>query len=129
MKNGNIDKGLETVNKAIKFGEKSDDQLYLSEIYRLKGELINVKNGNSSLSEVENLIEKSLQIAKKQKAKSFELRTSLSIANLWKAKGKLSDGKKLVANVYKWFKEGHETRDLLEAKNLIDSISAKVSSS
>lgn len=126
LKTGNIEVGLRAVNRAIALTEKSDDQLFLSEIYRLRGELLLIKKGRTNVKEIENYFEMSLQIARKQKAKSFELRSSMSIANMWKYQGKTAEGLELISNVYNWFNEGFETRDLIEAKKLIEVLSVEV---
>lgn len=123
LKTGNREAGLEAVDRAITLTSESDDQLFLPEIYRFKGELLLAKNGKVSIKEAEEYFNKSLQIARNQKAKSFELRSAISMANAWKSQGKTAEGLKLVSSVYNWFKEGLETRDLMEAKRLIETLS------
>ena len=57
-------------------------------------------------------------------AKSWELRASMSLARLWRDQGKVREARELLAPVYGWFTEGFDTRDLKEAKALLDQLSA-----
>jgi predicted ATPase len=66
----------------------------------------------------------SLDWAREQKAKSWELRTSTSLARLWRQQGKRKEAHDLLAPVYNWFTEGFDTKDLKEAKALLDELSA-----
>ena len=128
LKTGRIVDGLQAVDRAFALTGQSDDQLFLSEIYRLKGELLLAKNGEASILEVEEYLSKSIQIARKQKARSLELRSVMSMANALRSQGRTAEGLKLVSRVYGWFKEGFETRDLMEAKRMIDELSGASSS-
>ena len=80
---------------------------------------------------------RSHQIRKKQKriliarwllrvkhAKSWELRAAMSMARLWRDQGKVSEARELLAPVYGWFTEGFDTRDLKEAKALLDELAS-----
>jgi predicted ATPase len=64
----------------------------------------------------------SLDWARRQQAKSWELRTSTSLARLWQSQGKRQDAYELLAPVYDWFTEGFDTKDLQEAKSLLDEL-------
>ena len=64
----------------------------------------------------------SLDWARRQQAKSWELRTSTSLARLWQSQGKRQDAYQLLAPVYDWFTEGFDTKDLQEAKALLDEL-------
>ena len=65
-----------------------------------------------------------LTVARKQQAKSWELRAAMSVARLWRVQGKRDEARDLLAPVYGWFTEGFDTRDLKEAKGLLDELSA-----
>ena len=81
--------------------------------------------GYSSLvSGVQQCYLKSLAWAREQQAKSWELRTSTSLARLWQALGKRKEAYELLAPVYDWFTEGFGTRDLTEAKALLTELAA-----
>ena len=68
--------------------------------------------------------ERALPIARKQQAKSWELRVAVSMARLWRDQGKRDKARDLLAPVYNWFTEGFDTRDLKEAKALLDDLYA-----
>jgi predicted ATPase len=65
-----------------------------------------------------------IAIAQQQKARSFELRAATSMARLWRDRGKRDEARELLAPVYGWFTEGFDTRDLKEAKALLDELAA-----
>ena len=65
-----------------------------------------------------------LSVACQQQAKSFELRAAMSLARLWRDQGKVQQARELLAPVYGWFTEGFDTRDLKEAKTLLEELAA-----
>src|SRR5262245_25235495 len=104
---------------------------------RKKGELT-MKNGvESERSQVENqefsrrraeqeaegCFLKAIEIARKQQAKSLELRAVMSLARLWKTQGKKVEARKMLAEIYGWFTEGFDTADLKDAKALLEELS------
>ena len=68
--------------------------------------------------------ERALAVAREQQAKSWELRTAMSMARLWRDQGKRDEARDLLAPVYGWFTEGFDTLDLKEAKALLDELRA-----
>ena len=68
--------------------------------------------------------ERALTVARRQQAKSWELRTAMSIARLWRDQGKRDEARELLAPVYGWFTEGFDTLDLKEAKALLDELAS-----
>ena len=75
------------------------------------------------LPKAQTYFERSLAIAHQQQAKSWELRAAMSMARLWRDEGKQDEARELLAPVYGWFTEGFDTRDLKEAKALLDELS------
>jgi predicted ATPase len=71
----------------------------------------------------EAYFERALAVARQQQAKSWELRAAMSMARLWRDHGKRNEARELLAPVYGWFTEGFDTRDLKEAKGLLDELS------
>jgi predicted ATPase len=67
---------------------------------------------------------RALTVARRQQAKSWELRASMSLARLWRSRGKVQQARELLAPVYGWFTEGFDTRDLKEAKALLEELTA-----
>jgi predicted ATPase len=75
-------------------------------------------------AEAEGYFEHALAVARKQQAKSWELRAAMSMARLWRDQGKLHQARDLLAPVYGWFTEGFDTMDLKEAKALLEQLKA-----
>ena len=73
-------------------------------------------------SEAETCLQQALAIARRQQAKSWELRAAMSLARLWQQQGKRGEAYELLAPVYGWFTEGFDTADLQEAKALLDAL-------
>jgi predicted ATPase len=90
--------------------------MFYAELLRLKGWMLSLKG---DLEGAERNFLASLGWARSQQAKSWELRTSTSLARLWQSQGKRQDGYELLAPVYGWFTEGFDTRDLQDAKALL----------
>jgi predicted ATPase len=104
-----------------------------AELFRLKGELtlqsaVKASRGKSrqvkaSLeSEAEACFHKAIDIARRQSAKSLELRAVMSLSRLWQQQGKQAEARKLLAEIYGWFTEGFDTADLQEAKALLEEL-------
>ena len=77
----------------------------------------------STQAEAEGYFLKVIEIAQKQQAKSLELRAVMSLARLWQRQGKRTEAHQLLSEVYNWFTEGFDTKDLQEAKGLLDELS------
>ena len=124
---GDIEKGLEFMSQALAEVERGGERYYEAELYRLKGELLlrkAEKNGRTILEkEAEACFQKSLALARGQMAKSFELRTAISLGRLLIKQGKKRAAKKLLKAIYGWFTEGFDAPDLKEAKSLIEELS------
>jgi predicted ATPase/tRNA A-37 threonylcarbamoyl transferase component Bud32 len=124
---GDVDQGLEFMAQALAEVERGGERYYEAELYRLKGELLLKKaeriDRAAMEKEAEDCFERSLAVARRQEAKSFELRTAISLARLLKKQGKESEAKKLVDDIYGRFTEGFDMPDLKEAKSLIAELS------
>src|SRR3989454_11882041 len=77
-----------------------------------------------SESEAEECFLKAIEIARRQQAKSLELRAVMSLSRLWQSQGKQKDAHKMLAELYGWFTEGFDTADLQEAKALLEELSS-----
>ena len=106
---------------------KTEQRNYEAELYRLNGELTLQVKAARPRSTVEEEAEacflKAIDIARKQQAKSWELRASTSLARLWQQQGKQTEAHKLLSDVYNWFTEGFDTKDLQEANALLEELS------
>ena len=118
---GDLDNALQLLDEAIAQIERPgwEERLAYAEILRLKGWMLSLK-GDSEGAE-RNFVA-SLDWARRQQAKMWELRTSTSLARLWQSQGKRQDAYELLAPVYDWFTEGFDTKDLQDAKALLAEI-------
>jgi tetratricopeptide (TPR) repeat protein len=115
---GDLDNALQMIDEQIAQVERPgwEERLYYAEILRLKGWMLSLK---ADLEGAERNFFVSLDWARRQQAKSWELRTSTSLARLWQSQGKRQDAYELLAPVYGWFTEGFDTKDLQDAKSLL----------
>jgi predicted ATPase len=99
--------------------EDMDERMFEAELHRIIGDvLLSVQRQGEA--EVE--FTRAIAIARQQQAKSWELRASMSLARLWRDQGKVQQARELLAPVYGWFTEGFDTRDLKEAKALLEEL-------
>jgi predicted ATPase len=90
---------------------------------RIAGEITLISPERDALK-AEEYFERALSVARQQHAKSWELRAAMSLARLWRDQRKSQQARELLAPVYGWFTEGFDTRDLKEAKALLDELHA-----
>jgi predicted ATPase len=143
-----VEEGLVMLAEALAVGGKTKECSDEAELYRLKGQLTlqeaNQKSkGKSQKSKVETSPQplalnpqaeaeaeecfwKAIEIAQKQQAKSLELRAVMSLARLWQQQGKHREAHTMLSAIYNWFTEGFDTKDLQEAKALLDSLASRV---
>jgi predicted ATPase len=119
---GQKEEGLSLQAEALTAVDKTGERYYEAELYRLKGGLTlqsSVQSLESRVKEAEACFLKALEIARRQSAKSLELRAMMSLSRLWQQQGKQAEARQLLANIYGWFTEGFDTKDLQEAKALL----------
>ena len=80
-------------------------------------------NTQVAVQEAEVCFLKAIEVAQRQQAKSLELRATVSLARLWQQQGKQAEAHKMLSEIYNWFTEGFDTKDLQEAKTLLDELS------
>jgi predicted ATPase len=121
--NGDLDDALRLIDEQIEQIERPgwEERQFYAEILRLKGWMLSLKDDPAG---AEKSYLASLDWAREQQAKSWELRTSTSLARLWQQQGKRKEAHDLLAPVYEWFTEGFDTKDLKDAKALLDKLSA-----
>jgi predicted ATPase len=117
---GQPEEGLRVLAEALAAVEKTEERFYEAELYRLRGELLQAAGSGD---EAEVWLQRALDVARRQQAKSLELRAAMSLARLWQQQGKRDEAHDLLAPVYHWFTEGFDTADLQEAKALLDALS------
>ena len=119
---GRHDDALGALAPGIARAEQQGQHYYDAELHRLRAEILLEMDGNA-VEEAEALFHQSLEIARRQEAKTFELRAATSLARLWRRQGKRDAAHALLAPLYAWFTEGFDTRDLKDAKTLLEELS------
>ncbi len=94
-----------------------------AEVYRIAGEIA-LKSPQLDVAKAEGYFQRALAVASQRQAKSWELRAAMSLARLWRDQGKVQQARELLAPVYEWFTEGFDTRNLKEAKALLEELAA-----
>lgn len=112
--------GAALATETLAFLDETGEHYWSAELHRLKGELLLAQG--ASAEEVEACFQQALILARRQAAKSLELRAAVSIARLWQTQGRQAEAHALVAEVYRWFSEGFATVDLQEARSLIEEL-------
>jgi predicted ATPase len=101
--------------------EKAKERWHEADIYRMAGEIV-LMSPESDAAKAEAYFERALAVARQQQAKSWELRAATSYARLMRDLGQVKEAHDLLAPTYGWFTEGFDTRDLKEAKVLLDTL-------
>ncbi len=114
---GQTREALAVLAEAQALVEKNEEHFWEAELYRLKGELLRAAGGDAA--EIEASFQQAIEIARRQQAKSLELRAIVSLSRWWRQQGKANDAQARLAEIYGWFTEGFDTRDLQEAQALL----------
>ena len=118
---GQFDDAWRCIGEAMTAVETTKERWCEAEINRTAGEIA-LKSPEPDVAKAEAYFERALAVARAQQAKSWELRAAMSMARLWRDQGKLQQARELLAPVYGWFTEGFDTRDLKEAKMLLEGL-------
>jgi tetratricopeptide (TPR) repeat protein len=121
MEAGRLDDGLSALTEALTAPDQNEERVAEAEIYRLKGELL-LKQHDSN-PEARRCFERAIEIARKQSAKSWELRATNSLVRLLAKQGRRDEARVILTEIYNWFTEGFDTADLKDAKALHDELS------
>jgi predicted ATPase len=117
---GQFDDAWRRIGEAIITVARSNENWWEAEVHRTAGEIALTADRDGARA----YFERALAVARKQRAKSLELRAATSMAQLLRDQGKQNAARELLAPVYNWFTEGFDTRDLKEAKTLLDTLAA-----
>jgi predicted ATPase len=120
---GRFDDTWRCIDEAIAAVETTNERWLEVEVHRTRGEIA-LLSPDPDQAKAEQYFERALMIARKQQAKSWELRAAMSMARLWRDQGKPQQARELLAPVYGWFTEGFDTHDLKEAKALLDTLAS-----
>jgi predicted ATPase len=118
---GLIDQALEAVGKGLARARETLARFNEAELYRLKGELLVTRDGPDA-DDAERCFREAVDIARRQRAKSLELRAAMSLSRLLQRRGNREEARRLLAEVYGWFTEGFDTADLKDARALLDAL-------
>jgi class 3 adenylate cyclase/predicted ATPase len=125
-KEGQTEEALALLAEAFHGEDHTGERLYEADLYRLKGELTLRSKVQSprpkAEEEAEECFHKAIEIARRQRAKSWELRATTSLARLWQQQGKKAEARQMLAEIYGWFTEGFDTKDLQEARALLEEL-------
>jgi predicted ATPase len=108
----------EALDRASRSGRAFNEPAF----YQLKGALLLMQNGFHA-TQAESCFERAIEIARKQGAKSWELRATIALARLLRDTDRRDEARAVLAEIYNWFTEGFDTVDLKEAKALLDELS------
>ncbi len=114
--------GLEVIDAALAGVDASGEHWYDAELHRLKGELLLMQG--ASVDVVQDYFEQAIVIARRQQAKMWELRATVSLGRLLQAQEQFATAQARLAAIYEWFTEGFDTPDLLEAKALLAELAS-----
>ncbi len=122
---GGLERALGSVSNGLAVSAEKDVPYFDAELHRSKGEILLAQDPSAD-EEAESLFLRAVEIAKRQDAKSLELRADTSLARLWRRQGKRAEARDLLQPVYDWFTEGFDTQDLKDAKALLDELAPSI---
>jgi DNA-binding SARP family transcriptional activator/tetratricopeptide (TPR) repeat protein len=117
---GEPEQGLSVLTEAFELIDQTGERHWEAELYRIRSTLQQMLGRDEA---AEASLKKALEVARKQNARSWELRAAMDLARLWRKQGKLDVARQVVQEVYVWFSEGFDTPDLIEARELSREIS------
>jgi predicted ATPase/DNA-binding SARP family transcriptional activator len=120
-KAGRPEEGLATLAEGLALVEETDERYWEAELYRVRGELLLMQGDD--IQQAESSFQQAIEVARRQQAKSWELRATMSLASLWQRQGKQDEARQMLVEVYDWFTEGFDTPDLVEARALLEELS------
>src|SRR5437870_10517760 len=118
---GHPEDGLQALAEAHTLVEQQEERWWEAEIARLRGVLL-LRQPGTPQAEAETWLQRALDVARRQEAKSLELRAAMSLSHLWQQQGKRGEAHALLAPIYGWFTEGFDTADLQEAKAMLEEL-------
>jgi predicted ATPase len=120
---GQFDDAWRCIGEAMTAVETTGERMWEAGVHRTSGEIV-LLLPKPAAAKAEAYFERALAVARQQQAKSWELRAAMSLARLWRDQGKPQQARDLLAPIYDWFTEGFDTRDLKDAKALLEELAA-----
>ena len=118
---GRLDDGLSALTEALAAADEHENRCYEAEMHRLQGALL-LRQHDSNAAKALSCFQRAIEIARKQSAKSWELRATTSLARLLEKQGRRDEARATLAEIYNWFTEGFDTADLKDAKALLEEL-------
>jgi predicted ATPase/class 3 adenylate cyclase len=119
---GQVEEGLTLLAEALALTNDKEERRWEAELHRPKGEILLARFAEH-YAEAETCFRQALNVARRQEAKSWELRAAMSLSRLWQQQGKRAEARELLVPVYGWFTEGFDTADLQDARALLAEVS------
>jgi len=119
---GQPDQGLSVLDEVLALVERTDERLCEAELHRLKGDLL-LMAGDGEV-QAEDCYRQAIAVARRQQARSWELRATMSLCWLWQQQGRSAEAREMLVPVYGWFTEGFDTPDLRDAQTLLEELGA-----
>ena len=121
LDSGELGQAAATLDEALSVATEARALYFFPEVLRTKGKLLLLQDQDHPEA-AQACFQEAVTMAREQDARSFELRAAMSLARLWRDQGKVQQARELLAPVYGWFTEGFDTRDLKEAKALLEEL-------
>jgi predicted ATPase len=115
------DAGFRLLDETRTVMDSTQERFYEAEVHRVQGELVLAQAADQH-AQAETCFQQALDVARRQQAKAWELRTAISLARLWQQQGKRGAARELLVPIYGWFTEGFDTADLQQAKALLEAL-------
>jgi predicted ATPase len=121
MQAGRFTDALATLNEGLAIADQKDDRFQEAELYRLKGELL-LAQSRDQTADAEDCFHQAIRTARRQQSKGWELRATMSLARLRQRQGRRDEARHVLAAIYDTYTEGFTTPDLVDAKQLLQSL-------
>jgi predicted ATPase len=118
---GRAEEGLQVVREAQATCQELGEAVHEAEVQRTLGDLL-LGLPHPKTDEAESVYRHSIEVARGQQARSYELRATVSLARLLQSQGRNAEARDMLQTIYGWFTEGFDTGDLREAKALLDEL-------
>jgi predicted ATPase len=118
---GHPEDGLQALAEAHTLVEQQEERYWEAEVCRLRG-VLRLRQPGTPQEEAETWLQRALAVARRQQARSWELRAAMSLSRLWQQQGKRDEARQLLAPIYGWFTEGFDTANLQEARALLHAL-------
>ena len=115
-----VEEGLAVVSEGLASAEKTGERFWEAQLHHVKGMLLLMQGDEA---EAEASFHKAIEVARRQQAKSWELRATVSLCRLWQEQGRIDEARQMLTEIYGWFTEGFDTSDLKDARALLEELS------